>query len=134
MQASSVRKWSWCAASLAGFAIINGASLIGQSQTTSFVSLPQFVAMLTAAQYSEYAHAPTFGGATPIEFERMRANLLNQYQGVTATNSFVVDGIYVDCIPIMQQPSVRQLGLTAIAPPDPPIHQQIGRASCRERV
>ncbi len=72
-----------------------------------------------AAQYGDYVGASQFSVESEAEFEVMRAHLLSQYEGVTATHSFLIDSQYVDCIPILRQPSARKLGLTALPAPPP---------------
>lgn len=78
-----------------------------------------FVASLKSAR------AESFVGRTDARlqdagaFAQMRAHLLGMYDGVSAARSFALDGQVFDCIPLMQQPSVRQLGLSGIATPPP---------------
>jgi len=91
-----------------------------QTRRTAFISLPQFLTSVGAAHFSDYAGATQIAVESEAEFETMRAHILSQYEGVTATHSFLIGTQYIDCIPVMQQPSVRHLGLTALASPPPP--------------
>lgn len=50
----------------------------------------------------------------------MCAHLFKMYEGAEATHTFFVDTDHYDCIPRMQQPSVRLLGITELATPPPP--------------
>ncbi len=88
-----------------------------QSSPGAFVPLSQHLASVSSSRYADLVNSPQFAVASEADFEGMRAHLLAQYQGVTAVHSFLLGGRYVDCIPVMQQPSVRQLGITTLAPP-----------------
>jgi hypothetical protein len=103
------------------FLIAAGAAVpvVAKPQSDAFKSLPQFLADVSAARYADYLGAPAVAVRSESDFNLMREHLLSQYEGVTATHSFLIDTQYVDCIPAMQQPSVRHLGLTAIASPPP---------------
>jgi hypothetical protein len=52
------------------------------------------------------------------EFAAMRAYLESYYAGVAPTNSFAVGGQIVDCVPIQEQPSLRNGASVATPPPD----------------
>jgi hypothetical protein len=49
----------------------------------------------------------------------MRRHILDLYQGVHVTRSFLQGALTFDCIPVEQQPSVRMLGVKEIAAPPP---------------
>ena len=76
---------------------------VAHAQPATFISLPQFLSAVSAAQSTDYVGASRFAVESEADFEVMRAHLLSQYEGVTATHSFLIDAQYVDCIPILQQ-------------------------------
>jgi hypothetical protein len=104
------------------FALVLGPAspALAQPRPAGFTSLPQFLATVSTAHYADYAGAPQAAVESEAAFEAMRTHLLSRYRGVTATHSFMLGPQYVDCIPIMQQPTVRELGLTALASQPPP--------------
>jgi hypothetical protein len=89
--------------------------ILAQPGPVAFVSLPQFLASVNSAHYAEFVGVHQFAVESEAEFEGMREHVLAQYEGVTAAHSFLIDTQYVDCIPVMQQPSIRQLGISAPA-------------------
>jgi hypothetical protein len=93
---------------------------LAQPPAVAFVPLSQFLTSVGSAFYADLVGSRPFAIESEAEFEGMRAHLLAQYEGVTAAHSFLIGAQYVDCIPVMQQPSVRQFGITALAPPPPP--------------
>jgi len=56
-------------------------------------------------------------------FEEMRQYILTMYEGVHVRHSFVRENNHVDCLPILEQPSARLLGLKEIATLPPAEHQ-----------
>jgi hypothetical protein len=100
-------------------AISAAVPVFAQPPPSAFISLPQFLTAVRTAHDYDYVGSSRFAVESEMEFEVMRQHLLSQYDGVTATHSFLIDNQYVDCIPVMQQPSVRHLGLAAIATPPP---------------
>jgi Neprosin len=96
------------------------APTFAQGQPAGFISLPQFLTAVSAAHYTDYPGYFQVAVEGKAAFEAMRAHLLARYQGVTPTHSFLLGTQYVDCIPVMQQPSVRSLGLTSLPTPPPP--------------
>lgn len=112
-------------ARLPGVAILlvlaSGAAARAQSAPETFVAYADFVAGLASADPDTYLGSPGAHVESRDAFEEMRRHLLWLYQGVAATHSFLLDTQFVDCIPILQQPAVRKLGLTELPPP--PRHQ-----------
>jgi hypothetical protein len=79
-----------------------------QAQSSSaFIPFQDFIAGVRAT------------GTPSASIEEMRQHILTMYDGVQVTHTFVLDSHHFDCIPVLQQPSVRLLGLTHIAPPPP---------------
>jgi hypothetical protein len=82
---------------------------------TNFVSFRDFVQSVRGADANEITARPTAKVANAGAVEPMRQHLLNLYDGVNVTHSFVLGSQTVDCVPTNQQPSVRALGITNIA-------------------
>jgi hypothetical protein len=105
--------------SLLFLATITATSVPAMAQGGKVIPFKDFLASLKSAR------AASFVGRTDAKlqdagaFAQMRAHLLGMYDGVSAARSFALDGQIFDCIPRMQQPSVRQLGLSGIATPPP---------------
>jgi hypothetical protein len=99
--------------------LMNG-RLNAQSGPTVFVPFNDFIASTAASDSAQYLGKSTGGVTDPQAFEGMRHYILNIYQGVQVSHSFVLGSQHFDCIPTEQQPTVRLLGLKSIAsaPPD----------------
>jgi len=98
--------------------------VLGQTQTTpgssvEFVPFNDFLAGITAADSAEFLGRSTSRVKDAASFEAMRQHILTMYEGVEVSHSFVLDSSHFDCIPIMQQPTVRLLGIKSIASPPP---------------
>lgn len=83
------------------------------------VPFPEFVQGVRTAFAGGYVGHPGNGVRSAADFFDMRAHLLSLYNGVTAVHSFELDDQTFDCVPFLQQPSVRLMGITNIAPPPP---------------
>ena len=81
------------------------------------VPFKDFIQSVPAADFGKYLTRSTSRVKTAGSFEQMRRHLLNLYQGVEVSHSFLLDSRPFDCVPVAQQPSVRLLGLKSIAPP-----------------
>jgi hypothetical protein len=109
--------------SLVAFVVMAGATR-AQSAPSQFIPFQEFLAGVTSADAASYLNTPGARVESAAAFEEMRGHLLSLYTGVNPTNSFLLGSQYIDCIPVMQQPSVRLLGVTGIAaqpPPPPPL-------------
>ena len=95
-------------------------------QNPRFASFGEFRQGLDQATLAEYAASRV---ESPAAFEEMRAHLHDLYDGVHVSHSYEVDGQVFDCIPIMEQPSVRLNGITTIATPPPPSTMDAGDPS-----
>jgi Neprosin len=93
---------------------------MGLGGNLSFVSFQDFIQGMTSTSFETFAsRAVQHEGA----FEEMRSHILKMYAGVTAhakVTSFVSEGQHVDCIAIMEQPSVFHLGIKQIEKPPMP--------------
>jgi Neprosin len=90
-----------------------------QTQVKKFVPFNQFVALTTSASSENYVGAPGNHVQDAAAFEQMRQHILNLYTGVHVNHSFLLQNTHVDCIPVMEQPSVRLTGATELAAPPP---------------
>jgi hypothetical protein len=88
-----------------------------QTQAKKFVPFNQFVALTTSASSESYVGAPGNHVQDAAAFEQMRQHILNLYTGVHVSHSFLLQNTHVDCIPVMEQPSVRLTGATKLAAP-----------------
>ncbi|MGI3904198.1 MAG: neprosin family prolyl endopeptidase [Janthinobacterium lividum] len=88
-----------------------------QAQTAGFTPFDQFVAQLSTTSLSAQAAKPLSKVSAPAAFEQIRSHLLGLYAGVSVKHSFVLGDHAFDCVPVMQQPSVRQLGVKVLASP-----------------
>jgi hypothetical protein len=98
-------------------------SSAAQPDPASFVKFDAFLKGIATADAATYLDAPERRVVSATEFERMRRHVLSLYEGVQVTHSFVYNLQYVDCVPVLQQPSARHLGLKAVPhlqPPAPP--------------
>jgi len=93
--------------------------LNAQTTVKEFVPFKSFVESTKAANPSDHMARSTSKVKDAAAFEEMRQHILNLYQGVEVSHSFVLDGDHFDCVPTQQQPAVRMQGLKSIATPPP---------------
>jgi hypothetical protein len=98
--------------------------LHAQVAPSRFVPFKNFVQQTKAASSDTYSARSESRVQDAAAFERMRQYILGMYQSVHVRHTFVRDNNHVDCVPIMEQPSVRLLGLKEIATP-PPAERQV---------
>lgn len=91
-----------------------------QTPPRKLVPFQEFVSGVAAADAQAWLARPQSRVKTLDAFEEMRRHVLSLYQGAHVTHSFWLDAQVFDCIPVMEQPSVRRRGLRAIAPPPTP--------------
>ena len=128
---------------LAMLALSTPAGSIHAQTPPALQSFAEFVGGLTAARADHFvdqpARAAVSGGSDQFvaqpahaavsdasEFEAMRRHLLALYQGVTVRHSYVLDHQIFDCVPVLQQPSLRLAGVPQAASP-PPVSPGSGR-------
>jgi hypothetical protein len=92
----------------------------GQLGPDRLAPFPEFVQGLAVADLPTYQARPESRVRDAKAFEQMRQHVLSLYRGVHVSHSFVLDAQAFDCVPIAEQPSVRLLGLKAIAQAPPP--------------
>lgn len=93
--------------------------MYAQPETTQFVPFRDFIQKVETANSAHFVGQPGNRVRNQAAFEQMRQHILEMYQGVEVSHSFVLSSRYFDCVPINQQPSVRLLGLKSIAQPPP---------------
>ena len=89
-----------------------------QSAVTEFVPFQQFMEHTRTANARDLAR-PGNGNNEDLALEQMRQHLLTRYAGVQVSHSFVRGSSHFDCIPTLQQPGARALGLSRTAPAPP---------------
>jgi len=109
-----VNKFVLCMVTCATVTVFTTAAPLHAQQ---FVNFSDFVQSVKAADANAVLPLPTTKATDTASVEEMRQHLLALYDGVKVTQSYVVGSQTIDCIPIMQQPAVRMLGLTSIAEP-----------------
>ena len=90
-----------------------------QSKQESFVPFDSFLEATRTATSGDYLQQSTNKVKDAQAFEEMRRYILNLYEGVGVSHSFLLDGDHFDCVKIEQQPSVRIQGLRSVAAPPP---------------
>lgn len=83
-------------------------------QAQQFVNFSDFVQGLRVADTNAVLARSATKAKDAASVEEMRQHLLALYDGVEVSQSYVVGSQTIDCIPTMQQPAVRMLGLTSI--------------------
>jgi Neprosin len=96
-------------------------STTAQSQPAGevFVPFPEFLTGITTADPATYLGRPGARVESRAAFEQMRRHLLLLYDGVQVNHSFLLNSQHVDCVPVLQQPTARWLGLTQLPSPPP---------------
>jgi hypothetical protein len=118
----------WRSAGLGLASAILMANSPAGAQTDRLVPFNEFMQSLQSA--SPAAAAPG-RVASPAAFSEMRTHLLNTYRGMTVRSSHVLDGATFDCVPVMQQASVRSLGISQVAAPPPSANAPTGANAVR---
>jgi hypothetical protein len=110
-------------------AVIVPPGAIAQSAPPAFVKIDAFVKTVATADAATYLLSSGSRVVSGTAFEEMRQHVLALYDGVQVAHSFVYNGQYVDCVPILQQPGARRLGLRAMPPLSPPPALPVGMAA-----
>jgi hypothetical protein len=98
--------------------------VFGQSQSVQFVKYENFMATTRSATAEDFMARPDSQVQDEATFEEMRQSILKRYEGVTVSNSFILNGDYYDCMPFEQQPAARKYGIKTMPvpptlPPEP---------------
>ena len=110
-----------------------GLPMSAQSAVTEFVPFNNFMER-TASASAMHVHGPQSRVKGAAEFDEMKRHLTTMYEGIQVSHSFVKDASHFDCIPVGQQPSVRVLGLDAIATPPPAVTSMPGSANLAKQA
>ncbi|MGA2808193.1 MAG: neprosin family prolyl endopeptidase [Terracidiphilus sp.] len=89
------------------------------AEKPQFVSFPNFIENTRSANSNDFLARADSKVRDAAAFEEMRQSILNRYQGVEVTHSFLSGGQHYDCVAIDQQPAVRNFHLSSIAPAPP---------------
>jgi hypothetical protein len=103
--------------------------LVAESTATRITPFYEFRNAVSNANAADYVNKAEAGVASRPDFEDMRQHLLTLYAGVEVSHSYLHEGDVYDCVPLMQQPSVRLLGITEIAAPPPPLVEHADAAA-----
>jgi len=95
------------------------AQAFAETTPEKFVPFNQFLDSTRSATASDVLSRPESKVRDPAALEEMRQAILNRYQGVEVSHSFVLDGEHYDCVPVNQQPSFRTYGIKAAAEAPP---------------
>jgi Neprosin len=103
--------------------VVPGSRALAQTGPTKLVPFNDFLKDVARVAPSSFFAQPASRVKTTQSFEQMRQHILSMYEGVSVRHSFLLGSDPFDCVPIMQQPSVRLRGLKSIAaePPRPPV-------------
>ncbi|HTG34077.1 MAG TPA: neprosin family prolyl endopeptidase [Thermoanaerobaculia bacterium] len=91
-----------------------GPAFAQAADKASFVSFQQFLQEVRIARSETFESAQGMKAQSKVEFGKMRQHILSLYAGVDVAHSFLLDDQVFDCVPVAQQPSVRQLGLDKV--------------------
>ncbi|MGC2110092.1 MAG: neprosin family prolyl endopeptidase [Candidatus Korobacteraceae bacterium] len=85
----------------------------------NFVSFNNFLSNTASSTAGSYVGQNGYAVQDTSTFQQMQQYILSLYQGAQVSQSFLLAGQYFDCIPIQEQPSYVQLGLSSVASPPP---------------
>ena len=125
----------WRASALFFSVLLGSAGAIGsqpaqaQNASATFVPFYSFLRIVENAAPNDYVGRPGNLVSDAAAFSSMRQHILDMYGNAHVANSYALDEQVFDCIPIAEQPSVRLLGLTKIAPPPPNLPRPPGFVS-----
>jgi hypothetical protein len=84
----------------------------------SIQNFPEFVESLVSARCDAFRAGPNARIESEDDFEQMRQHVLSLYDGVEVQHSFMdSSGQVVDCIPVEQQPSLKNSDERLLVPP-----------------
>lgn len=79
-----------------------------------FTTFQTHVQNVANAKFSDFAGQADFAVRNEAEFEKMKKHIQFMYEGIEVKHSFLTkENEYVDCIPVDQQPSLKQEGLAS---------------------
>src|SRR5271154_4698044 len=81
-----------------------------QANPARFVSFNEFIDNTKSTAANDLLRRPESNAKEPVAIEEMRKAILDRYNGVKVTHSFLPDGQHYDCVPLNQQPAFRTYG------------------------
>ncbi len=90
-----------------------------QPEAVKFVPFEQFLNSTRASSAADLMHRPESKVANAPAVEEMRKAILDRYEGVTVSHSFLLDNQHYDCVPVHQQPAFHTYGIKAAAQAPP---------------
>ena len=97
----------------------SGSAAFSQSEKTRFEDFGAFLQRTRTAHRSDLLSSSGAKVRDTAAFEEMRKAILDRYEGVHVTHSFLLGEQHYDCVPIDEQPAVRNFHLSGIASPPP---------------
>ncbi len=119
---------------LAALVATSGAQAFAQSKPAQFVAFNNFVENTRAANASDFLTRADSKVKDASAFEEMRQSILQRYEGIEVTHSFLVGSVHYDCVPVNQQPAIRNFGLSNIAAAPPQELLTKGNLSAEKNV
>lgn len=102
-------------------ATVKESSMSSAANGPKFQSFDEFIRSVRSATYEKFTLTSGRQVESERAFEQMRQHILDLYEGVTVSHSYVdPDGAVFDCVPVAQQPSARDTDNIATPPPGPP--------------
>ncbi len=113
-------------------AICPAGAQIAPSQLIPFA---EFIREVRHADAHEFLARPSSKVQDLAAFEEMRQYILTLYRGVHVRHSYVLESQTIDCIPINQQPSLRDRGAEiAPEPPSSGTNTPPGNSNCEDHT
>jgi len=104
-----------------------------QANPDRFVSFNEFIDNTKSTAADSLLRRPESNAKQPVAIEEMRKAILDRYNGVQVSHSFLLNGQHYDCVPLNQQPAFRTYGLKAAAEAPPAellnSHRALGSAA-----
>jgi hypothetical protein len=99
--------------------LASAATADGNAHAQSGVAFSDFVRSLSHANADAYLNSKGAKVKNSMAFEEMRQHLLGLYSGVEVPHSLVAGRQIFDCVPVLQQPSLRGTKSPILAAPPP---------------
>src|SRR5215470_15774146 len=106
-------------ADLAAATATASAQVAPQAAPPQFTPFRTFMEKAQTARATDHVGQPGKHVRDSAAFEEMRQHILGMYTGMPVVSSYVHGDQTFDCVPVMQQPSVRLRGIGQIASPPP---------------
>jgi hypothetical protein len=113
------RKTSLLFTAMVMLEIVGIATAAAQTLPTQFKDFRTFMQETRTTPAASYVGSPGTKVRDAAALEEMRQHILQMYANTSVVGSFVLDNQTFDCVPVMQQPSVRLGGITQLASPPP---------------